>query len=77
MLSNLNKTLSVSAHSTVEENGSQSVIMYMNANINSKGDINMNQSIQDKTLYEKYKDVVVKDLDNFREQVISYSTEIE
>ena len=46
--------------------------MYMNATINSNGDVNINQSIRNKELYIANQDVVDADYAEFKAAVMTY-----
>ena len=75
MLSNLSKSITVSATSTIEVDSKQNTVMYMNATINSTGDVNINQSIRDKVLYIINQEEVDSDFTEFKATVMGYVTE--
>ena len=75
MLNNLSKSITVSATSTIEADDKQNTVMYMNATINSTGDVNINQSIRDKELYIANQEEVDSDFVEFKATVMTYVTE--
>ena len=75
MLNNLSKSITVSATSTIEVDSKQNTVMYMNATINSTGDVNINQSIRDKVLYIINQEEVDSDFTEFKATVMGYVTE--
>lgn len=75
MLNNLSKSITVSATSTIEVDNKQNTVMYMNATINSTGDVNINQSIRDKELYIANQKEVDADFAEFKNIVMSYVTD--
>lgn len=75
MLNNLSKSITVSATSTIEADDKQNTVMYMNATINSTGDVNINQSIRDKDLYIANQEEVDSDFVEFKTTVMTYVTE--
>ena len=75
MLNNLSKSITVSATSTIEVDNKQNTVMYMNATINSTGDVNINQSIRDKELYIANQKEVDTDFAEFKNTVMSYVTD--
>ena len=72
MLNGLTKSINLSATSDIEVDGKNNVVMYMNATINSNGDVNINQSIRNKELYIANQDVVDADYAEFKEAVMTY-----
>ena len=75
MLNNFSKQINLSATSDVEVDGKNNVVMYMNATINSNGDVNINQSIRNKELYIANQETVDADYSEFKKSVMSYATE--
>lgn len=73
----INKTISVTGSSSMEidENGTKTnkQIAYMNANIPNEGDFNINKSIQDRELFDKYSDEVISDFNEFEAYVYKLS----
>ena len=72
MLNGLTKSINLSATSDIEVDGKNNVVMYMNATINSNGDVNINQSIRNKELYIANQDVVDADYAEFKGAVMTY-----
>ena len=59
------KTISLNGTSTVEVNGIKTPVAYFNAQIQSDGKYNINQSVQNVELYKAYKEAVKADYDEF------------
>ena len=72
MLHSFSKSITLSATSDIEVDGKNNVVMYMNATINSNGDVNINQSIRNKELYISNQDVVDADYTEFKTSVMAY-----
>ena len=72
MLNSFSKSITLSATSDIEVDGKNNVVMYMNATINSNGDVNINQSIRNKELYISNQDVVDADYTEFKTSVMDY-----
>lgn len=72
MLNSFSKSITLSATSDIEVDGKNNVVMYMNATINSNGDVNINQSIRNKELYISNQDVVDADYTEFKTSVMAY-----
>ena len=72
MLNGLTKSINLSATSDIEVDGKNNVVMYMNATINSNGDVNINQSIRNKELYIANQEVVDADFAEFKTFVMAY-----
>lgn len=70
---NINKTTNVSGQSLIEvtENDStvKKQVAYMNASISENGNVNINKSIQDITLFTANKEVVLADFVEFENYV--------
>lgn len=70
---NINKTTNVSGQSFVEvtENDStvKKQVAYMNASVSENGNVNINKSIQDVTLFNENKDAVLADFAEFENYV--------
>ena len=68
-----NKSVTVTGQSYIEtddEDGrAEKVVAYMNASIPENGDININKSIQDKSLFNANKKDVLKDFSEFENYV--------
>ena len=72
MLNSFSKSITLSATSDIEVDGKNNVVMYMNATINSNGDVNINQSIRNKELYISNQDVVDADYTEYKTSVMAY-----
>ena len=68
------KTISLNGTSTVEVNGVKTPVVYFNAQIQSDGKYNINQSVQNVELYKANKDSVKADRDEF-EALVEQMTE--
>ena len=70
---NINKTTNVSGQSFIEvtENDStvKKQVAYMNASVSANGNVNINKSIQDITLFNENKDAVLADFTEFENYV--------
>ena len=70
---NINKTTNVSGQSLIEvtENDStvKKQVAYMNASVSENGNVNINKSIQDITLFNENKDEVLTDFTEFENYV--------
>ena len=70
---NINKTTNVSGQSLIEvtENDStvKKQVAYMNASISENGNVNINKSIQDITLFNENKEAVLADFTEFENYV--------
>ena len=75
MLNNFSKSINLSATSDIESEGKNNVVMYMNATVNSNGDVNINQSIRNKELYIANQEVVDADYVEFKRSVMTYVAE--
>ena len=75
MLNNFSKSINLSATSDIESEGKNNVVMYMNATVNSNGDVNINQSIRNKELYIANQELVDADYVEFKKSVMTYVTE--
>lgn len=70
MLTNLNKTISISATSSViNVSGGTEIAAYMNATITPNGTVNITQSVQNPALYRLHSEEVDADYDEFRADV--------
>ena len=67
------KTISLNGTSTVEVNGIKTPVAYFNAQIQSDGKYNINQSIQNVDLYKANKEAVKADYDEFEILVETYT----
>ena len=67
------KTISLNGTSTVEANGIKTPVAYFNAQIQSDGKYNINQSIQNVELYKANKEAVKADYDEFEILVETYT----
>ena len=68
------KTISINGTSSVEVNGVKTPVTYFNAQIQSDGKYNINQSVQNVDLYKANKEVVKADRDEF-EALVEQMTE--
>ena len=68
------KTISINGTSTIEVNGVKTPVTYFNAQIQSDGKYNINQSIQNVDAYKANKDAVKADRDEF-EALVEQMTE--
>ena len=75
MLNSFSKSITLSATSDIEVDGKNNVVMYMNATINSNGDVNINQSIRNKELYIANQETVDIDYIEFKKSVMTYVAE--
>ena len=67
------KTISINGTSTVEVNGVKTPVAYFNAQIQSDGKYNINQSVQNVEIYKSNKDVVKADYDEFETLVETFT----
>ena len=67
------KTISINGTSTVDVNGVKTPVAYFNAQIQSDGKYNINQSVQNVELYKENKDVVKADYDEFETLVETFT----
>ena len=67
------KTISINGTSTVEVNGVKTPVVYFNAQIQSDGKYNINQSVQNVELYKSNKDTVKADYDEFEAYVEAFT----
>lgn len=65
----INKSITVSGTSVVTVDGTDQVVMTMNASIDNKGASSVNKYIQDNALYMKNKTESKKDFDDFETAV--------
>ena len=68
------KTISINGTSSVELNGVKTPVTYFNAQIQSDGKYNINQSVQNVDLYKANKDSIKADRDEF-EALVEQMTE--
>ena len=70
---NINKTTNVSGQSFIEvtENDStvKKQVAYMNASVSENGNVNINKSIQDITLFNENKEAILADFAEFENYV--------
>ena len=67
------KTISINGTSSVEVNGVKTPVAYFNAQIQSDGKYNINQSVQNVELYKSNKDTVKADYDEFETLVETFT----
>ena len=65
----INKSITVSGTSVVTVDGTDQVVMTMNASIDNKGASSVNKYVQDNALYMKNKTESKKDFDDFETAV--------
>ena len=70
---NINKTTNVSGQSLIEVTENESIVKkqvaYMNACVSENGNVNINKSIQDITLFNENKEAVLADFTEFENYV--------
>ena len=67
------KTISINGTSTVEVNGVKTSAAYFNAQIQSDGKYNINQSVQNVELYKSNKETVKADYEEFETLVETFT----
>ena len=67
------KTININGTSSVEVNGVKTPVAYFNAQIQSDGKYNINQSIQNVELYKANKGAVKADRDEFETLVETFT----
>ena len=67
------KTISINGTSTVEVNGVKTPVTYFNAQIQSDGKYNINQSVQNVELHKANKDAVKTDYEEFEAYVETFT----
>ena len=67
------KTISINGTSTVEVNSVKTPVAYFNAQIQSDGKYNINQSVQNVELYKSNKETVKADYDEFEAYVETFT----
>ena len=67
------KTISINGTSTVEVNGVKTPVAYFNAQIQSDGKYNINQSVQNVELYKSNKETVKADYEEFEAYVETFT----
>ena len=67
------KTISINGTSTVEVKGVKTPVAYFNAQIQSDGKYNINQSVQNVELHKANKDAVRADYDEFETYVETFT----
>lgn len=67
------KTISINGTSVVEVNGVNTPVVYFNAQIQSDGKYNINQSIQNVDTYKTNKDAVKADYEEFETYVETFT----
>ena len=67
------KTISINGTSSVEVNGVKTPVAYFNAQIQSDGKYNINQSVQNVELYKSNKDTVKADYEEFEAYVETFT----
>ena len=67
------KTISINGTSTVDVNGVKTPVAYFNAQIQSDGKYNINQSVQNVELYKSNKETVKADYDEFETLVETFT----
>ena len=69
----IQKSINFSGTSTVEVNGVKTPVTYFNAQIQSDGKYNINQSVQNVDAYKANKDAVKADYDEFEAYVETFT----
>ena len=69
----IQKSINFNGTSTVEINGVKTPVAYFNAQIQSDGKYNINQSIQNVDAYKSNKDAVKADYDEFEAYVETFT----
>ena len=67
------KTISINGTSTIDVNGVKTPVAYFNAQIQTDGKYNINQSIQNVDEYKTNKDTVKADYDQFETYVETFT----
>ena len=67
------KTISINGTSSVEVNGVKTPVAYFNAQIQSDGKYNINQSVQNVDVYKTNKEAVKADYDEFETLVETFT----
>lgn len=67
------KSINLSGISSIEVDGVKKPVVYYNAQIQSDGKYNINQSVQNVELYKANKDVVKADYDEFETLVETFT----
>ena len=67
------KTISINGTSSVEVNGVKTPVAYFNAQIQSDGKYNINQSVQNVELYKSNKETVKADYEEFEAYVEAFT----
>ena len=67
------KTISINGTSSVEVNGVKTPVAYFNAQIQSDGKYNINQSVQNVDVYKTNRDAVRADYDEFEAYVETFT----
>lgn len=67
------KTISINGTSSVDVNGVKTPVAYFNAQIQSDGKYNINQSVQNVELYKSNKETVKADYDEFETLVETFT----
>ncbi len=66
---NKSKSINVNGRSTVEVNGTETVVMLLNASITESGSVNVSKNIQDTKLYLANRETVDADAAEFETYV--------
>ena len=67
------KTISINGASSIEVDGVKKTLAYFNAQIQSDGKYNINQSVQNVDVYKTNKDAVKADYDEFEAYVETFT----
>ena len=67
------KTISINGTSSIEVDGVKKTLAYFNAQIQSDGKYNINQSVQNVDVYKTNKDAVKADYDEFEAYVETFT----
>ena len=67
------KTININGTSSIEVNGVKTPVAYFNAQIQSDGKYNINQSVQNVDVYKANKDTVKADYEEFEAYVETFT----
>lgn len=71
---NINKSTSITGSSTVNNGDKEILVAYLNANIDTDGNINITKSIINKEMFVgNYKEQVLEDFNKFEQYVYNFT----
>lgn len=73
---NIDKSISITGSSIIDNGEKEILVAYVNANISHDGNINITKSIIDKDMFNRYRNQILEDFNEF-EQYVYNSTENE